>query len=494
LKQFAELDSYPHGWMRDYSRAERRCGQSMTKAEASPIPNVARGAAPRSPSLLQIAWQIRNKGALQFFMDEWRAQGDLPHLRMGRHKLLFVIHPEHVRRVLVTGRQDFDKLQTWESSRQLLLGDGLIASTGELWKRQRRLLSSLFTPRNIEQYYPVMLAETEATARRWESFAQSERPIDVLDEMTRVTACIILRSMFGMDISEQRLRSLEGDVETMILFVNNREMLPVKPPLWAPLPSHRRYLEARSRVHALIREVIARRRAEPQASWPNDLLSKLMLARDEKTGESMTDLLVHDESLGIFVAGHETTARTMAFLWYALHDNPSVAARLHAELDAVLPADQPPTLEQLKRLPYTMQTIQEVLRLYPPSPAQPRDARVDQALGELRVQPGTYLLLFPYATHRHPEFWEEPERFDPDRFLPSREQARHPFAYYPFGGGQRICLGNSFAMLEALILTALLARRFSARLVAGHQPRIEMAGTLMIRNGLPMRISSRLSD
>ena len=205
----------------------------------------------------------------------------------------------------------------------------------------------------------------------------------------RVTACIILRSMFGMDISEERLRSLEGDVEDMIRFVNSREMLPLKPPLWAPLPSHRRYQEARARVHALIREVIARRRAEPQASWPNDLLSKLMLARDEETGETMTDMLVHDESLGIFVAGHETTARTMSFLWYVLHENPDVAERLHAELDAVVPRDQAPTLEHLKRLPYTMQAIKEVLRLYPPSPAQPRDPTIDHDLGGVHVPAGT---------------------------------------------------------------------------------------------------------
>ena len=179
----------------------------------------------RSPSLLQMAMQIRAKGALQFFMDQWRAQGDLPELRMGRRKLLFVVHPEHVRQVLVTGRDGYDKLSTWERTRQLLLGDGLIASTGALWKRQRRLMSSFFTPRSIEQYYPVILAAVEATAQRWEAFARVGRPIDMVDEMTRLTATIILRSMFGMDISEARLHALEGDVEDMILFVNNREML-----------------------------------------------------------------------------------------------------------------------------------------------------------------------------------------------------------------------------------------------------------------------------
>ncbi len=464
----------------------------MTTIEATSRPSVGAIAEPRSPGLLKIAFQIRRKGALRFFVDQWRAQGDLPHLRMGRHKLLFVIHPEHVRQVLVTGRQGFEKLQTWESSRRLLLGDGLIASTGELWKRQRRLMSTFFAPRSIEQYLPVMLAAAEATAQRWESIALSGRPIDMVDEMTRLTASIILRSMFGMDISEERLRTLEGDVEQMILFVNHREMLPLKPPLWAPLPSHRRYQEARARVHALIREVIARRRAEPQATWPDDLLSKLMLARDELTGETMTDLLVHDESLGIFVAGHETTARTISFLWLALHRNPDVAERLHAELVAVLPRDEAPTLEHLKRLPYTLRTVKEVLRLYPPSPAQPRDPIDDQELGGTRVSAGTYLLLFPYATHRHPAFWDDPERFDPERFSPELEQVRHPFAYFPFGGGPRVCIGNSFAMLEAHALTALLARRFSAKLVPGHEPRIEMGGTLMVRNGMPMHLSRRL--
>jgi len=452
---------------------------------------VTRIAEPRSPSLLHIALQIRSKGALQFFMDQWRAQGDLAHLRMGRQKLLFAVHPEHVRQILVTGRQGFDKGQTWESTRRLLLGDGLIASTGELWKRQRRLMSTFFTPRSVEQYYPVMLAAAEATAQHWDSIAESGQPVDMIEEMTRVTAGIILRSMFGMNIREERLRSLEGDVERMIRFVNRREMLPLKPPLWAPLPSHRRYGEARARVHALIHDVMARRRAEPQSCWPNDLLSKLMLARDEETGEMMTDVLVHDESLGIFVAGHETTARTLSFMWYALQETPHVAERLHAELDAVLPQGQAPTLDHLKRLPYTMQTIKEVLRLYPPSPAQPRDPLTDQELGGVQVSPGTFLMLFPYATHRHPEFWDEPERFDPDRFLPEREQGRHPFAYFPFGGGQRICIGNSFAMLEAHVLTALLARRFHARLVSGHRPQLEMGGTLMVRNGLPMRLERR---
>lgn len=463
----------------------------MTAAETAWRSNATRVAEPRSPSLVQIALQIRSKGALEFFMDQWRAQGDLTRLRVGRSKLLFAVHPEHVQQILVTRRQSFDKLETWDAARRLLLGDGLIGSTGELWKRQRRLMSTFFTPRSVEQYYPIMLAAATAIAERWDAIAKWEQPVDMIDEMTRLTAGIILRSMFGMDMTEERLRSLEGDVERMIRFVNRREMLPLKPPLWAPLPSHREYRNAKARVHALIRDLIARRRAQPKSGWPSDLLSKLMLARDEETGEMMTDLLVHDESLGIFLAGHETTARTLSFLWLALQENRHVEERVHAELDAVLPRDLPPTIQHLKRLPYTLQTIKEVLRLYPPAPAMPRDPVGDLDMGGVRVSRGTYLMLFPYATHRHPDFWDDPERFDPDRFLPEREQGRHPFAYFPFGGGQRICIGNSFAMLEAHVLTALLARRFAARLVPGHRPQIEMGGTLMVRNGLPMRLRRR---
>jgi cytochrome P450 len=445
----------------------------------------------RRPGLVQIALQIRAKGPLQFFVEQWRAQGDLPELRMGRHKLFFIVHPEHVRHVLVTARQTFDKGATWDSSRLLLLGDGLIASTGELWKRQRRLMSTFFTPRSIEQYYPVILAAAEVTERRWDALARAGKPTDVGEEMMLMTASIVLRSMFGMDAPEDRLLGLQADIEAMIRFVNRRELKPVKAPMWAPVPSHLHYRGARARVHAFIHDVIARRRTKPQADWPDDLLTKLMLARDEETGQAMTDLLVRDESLGIFIAGHETTARTLAFLWYALDDNPHVADRLHAELDAVLPRDQPPTIEHLKRLPYTLQVIKEVLRLYPPTPMFPRDPGADQVLDGVRIAAGTYTLLFPYATHRHPDFWDDPERFDPDRWLPEREAARHPYAYYPFGAGQRVCLGNNFAMLEAHVITALLARRFRAKLVAGHRPQIEAAPQLGSRNGLPMMITER---
>lgn len=183
----------------------------------------SRSAAPRinaqkSPGLIQIALEIQKKGLLQFLSDQWGVQGDLPHLRMGLHNLFLIIHPDHVGHVLLTNRKNYDKLKTWEVSRQLLLGIGLIAATGAHWKRQRKLMSTFFTPKSVELYFTLMLDAASELSTRWEAIARSGQTVDVMEEMTRITAWVILRSMFGMDISEERLRALEGDVETMILF------------------------------------------------------------------------------------------------------------------------------------------------------------------------------------------------------------------------------------------------------------------------------------
>jgi cytochrome P450 len=192
----------------------------------------------------------------------------------------------------------------------------------------------------------------------------------------------------------------------------------------------------------------------------------------------------------MFFAGHETTARTLSFLWLALAHNPNEEQRLHAEVDHVVGRGRP-TLAQLHELPYTLQVIKETLRLYPPAPVYVRDALAEDEIDGVRVPAGARMITLPYLTHRHPDFWEEPARFDPDRWIPEREAARHAQAYHPFAVGQRVCIGNNFSLFESQILVALLAARFLPRPVPGHRPLIEMAGTLVSRNGLPMTIGRR---
>lgn len=308
------------------------------------------------------------------------------------------------------------------------------------------------------------------------------------EEMTLVTAAIILRTMFSTE-TDEAIVDMKEAVETMIRFVGERQAsLPL--PDWVPTATNRRYHAARRKVHTYINALIAHRRALPADQWPDDLLSRLMQARDDETGRAMSESLLRDESITTFFAGHETTARTLSAAWYALASNPPVAARLHAELEAVL-GGRYPTVDDLHHLPYTLQVIKEVLRLYPPAPFYARDAIGADALAGYAIPAGSAVLLSPYYTHRHPDFWENPDDFDPDRWTPDREAAHHPFAYHPFAAGQRICIGNNFSLLESHLVLAVLAQHFAPRLAPGYTPRWVMHGTLGTANGFPMVIEKR---
>jgi cytochrome P450 len=364
-----------------------------------------------------------------------------------------------------------------------------VGSNGALWRRQRKLMAPFFTPRAIETYLPVIVEDGVWLHDRWNAAAERGEPLDMLTEMSVLTASIILRSMFSME-ARDTIDWVKGDVETMIGFASSRQMNPFHAPMWVPTPRNRAYFEARARVHEYIRGVIAQRRAQPPESRPNDLLTRLMQARDDETGEPMSDSLLRDESITIFFAGHETTARTLAFLWHALAEHPEVAARMHDEIDTVL-ADDAPTIAHLKRLPYTLQVIKETLRLYPAAPLYARDAVAPDDIDGVPVPTGARIILMPYLTHRHPDFWSDPLRFDPDRWQPEQEAARHPFAYHPFAAGQRVCIGNNFSLFESHVLVAMLARHFVLRKVPGHTPQWWMEGTLGSRNGLPMIVAQR---
>jgi cytochrome P450 len=443
-----------------------------------------------APSALELIKTIKREGNLGWMMNIWRQHGDLTHVRVGSQSFFLVVHPEHVRRISVTHRQNYDKAQSYDVVRELLLGNGIVTATGDDWRGQRKLMAPFFTPRNVEKFYPIFLSDTQRLIEHWRSHYQgSGRPVEMLEEMMRITASVILHSVFSTDSDEALLR-IKNSAETMITFVSELQMRPIQWPLWVPTPGNLRFRRAQQLMNDYVRGLIARRRAIPTEQWPDDLLTKMMTTRDEETGAVVADQLLIDNGVTLFVAGHETTARTLSFMWYALSQNPVVEQRLHAELDSVL-GEAPPTINDLKKLPYTLQVVKEVLRLYPAVPLYPRDAIVDDEIDGVRIPAGTRMMLFPYATHRHPAFWEDPERFDPDRWLPEREAARDPHAFHVFAAGQRICLGNSFSLLETHVIAAMLARRFKLRLKPGHTPRIDISGTLGARNGLPMLIEAR---
>ncbi|MES2640240.1 MAG: cytochrome P450 [Myxococcota bacterium] len=440
------------------------------------------------PGLFRFLYGVQTRGFLAFAGDMWREYGDVFQVRVGSRTLMFAMHPDAVKYVNVTKRQSYDKVASYDSVRDYLTGEGLVASTGELWRRQRRLLAPFFTTTGVQAYAELMLRDSVRMAERWDDLAKSGAEVEIAEEMTQVTATIILRAMFSSETMES-IDQMKDAVSTMISFVTGRAT-GLALPLWVPTPTNTRYKAARDLVHNAIQGLIAQRRAMDEAQWPDDLLSRLMKARDEETGEAMSENLVRDESITTFFAGHETTARTMTFTWYALAANPDVAAQLHEELDRVL-AGRTPTVEDLRQLPYTLQVVKEVLRLYPAAPFYVRDALEVDRIGDFDVPKGAGVMLSPYYTHRHPQFWNNPDAFDPDRWTRQAEEGRHHHAYHPFAAGPRICIGNNFSLLESHLLLAVLAQRFAPRLRDGYEPRWEMQGVLGLANGLPMVITAR---
>lgn len=428
---------------------------------------------------------FRRLGFLGYMGELWQRYGDVFKVNIFNKRMIVAIHPDAVQHVNVSNRQNYDKLQSYDVVRKYLIGDGLVASRGDLWRRQRKLMAPFFTPRGVQVYAELILKDGLRLSERWSHM--EGKVVEIGEEMTYVTASIILKAMFSMETDEAITR-MKNAVETMVSFAGNNQTGFILP-LWIPTRTNRDYVKARQIVHAYIDSVIAQRRAMPESEWPKDLLSRLMQARDEETGEAMPENLLRDESITIFFAGHETTAKTMTFTWYALASNPQVANKLHAELDSVL-GDRTPTVEDLRHLPYTLQVVKEVLRLYPAAPVYIRDALAEDKIGNYST-PAVGVLLSPYFTHRHPDFWENPLQFDPDRWSPEREAKMHPYAYHPFAAGQRVCIGNNFSLLESHILLALLAKKYAPRLQPGFTPQWVMRGTLGTSNGFPMTIERR---
>ncbi len=424
-------------------------------------------------------------GLLGYVGELWGRFGDVFQINVLNRHMVVALHPDAVRQVNVTNRQNYDKLQSYDVVRKFITGNGLLAANGELWRRQRKLMAPFYTPKGVQAYGEIMLNDGKRLRQRWSQMAGKR--VEIGEEMTYVTASIILRAMFSME-TDEAIIGMKSAVETMLGYGGSNST-GIHIPLWSPTSKNRRYLRAREMVHSYIHSVIATRRALPEAEWPNDLLSRLMQARDEETGELMSQEQLRDEAITTFFAGHETTARTMTFAWYALSQNPEVADKLHAELDSVL-GDRTPTLDDLHKLSYTLRVIKEVLRLYPPAPFYIRDAIGDDELGGFNTG-GLPVLMSPYYTHRHPDFWEEPLRFNPDRWTPEQEAKMHPYAYHPFAAGQRVCIGNNFSLLESHILLSLLAREYAPQPVPGFTPRFIMGGTLSTSNGFPMIIERR---
>jgi cytochrome P450 len=403
---------------------------------------------------------------------------DLVRLDLGIGSIYLVTLPEHVHHVLVENNDNYWKGDIFERTR-FLFGNGLVANAGESWRRQRRLMQPAFAHRRIASLVPMMNDVVERRLAGWEAASAAGEPLEVGKEMMSLTMGIIVKTMFSRSIDERELGVISRCFDTALEQISLR-LATYFLPEWFPLPGQRARRQAIATLDEMVYRIIRERRESGQDV--DDLLSMLLSARDAETGEGMTDREIHDEVMVTLFGGYEATADALTWTWFLLGEHPHVDERLREEVAEVI-GDRTPTFEDLTRLTYTTQVAQEAMRLYPPFWFSNRTAYGEDEIGGYPIPAGAQILLCPYATHRHPEFWEVPEEFRPERFEPAQVAGWPQHAYIPFGMGPRICIGRHLAMVEMQLILALVAQRYRPRLAPGWVVGVPKVGTSLRPKG-----------
>jgi cytochrome P450 len=403
------------------------------------------------------------------------------------HNLVMLAHPDAIEHVLRSHRENYVKGSVYDGAR-ILLGNGLVTSEGAFWRRQRDLTAPAFRPAKLEQYLATMAECTRALIRDWEQQGPSQT-LDAQQAMTHLTMAIVGRTLFGLDLSQHSSRASVA-FDAALAAIGRRGPANLQLPLWIPTAGNLRFRRVLRELDAMVYAIIHRFRTGRAEHADRTLLGEYLAARDPDTGKGMSDRQLRDEVITLYLAGHETTASLLTWALYVLGRRPDLADKVTAEIDARA-SDRPPTLETLKALPYTAQFIYEVLRLYPPAWTVARNAiEADRILG-YRIPAGAIVMLSPYLAHRWAEVWPDPLRFDPDRFAPEAVKARHPFAYFPFSLGPRICIGMQFSLFEARLVLAMILRRFRIRLPDDREIGCVAAGTLRPDRNIIIGLTSK---
>jgi cytochrome P450 len=446
----------------------------------SPTHGFAPGPWYRSPWAWEAAFR---PDPLDYLLASFRTFGDVVCTRAVPFRSLFLAHPDHIKHVLQDNARNYVK-GIVIAKLKVLIGEGLFTSEGDFWRRQRRLSQPAFHRDRLAGFATAMTETTAAMLDDWAPRARSGAPFDVAADMSALTLGIVGRALFSRVLDAEADEVGPALMETLAI-VNERAIRFLPAPTWWPSRTNRRLRRAIAVLDRVVYDIIeARRRTGEQ---PRDPLAMLLLARDEETGAGMTDRQLRDEVMTFLLAGHETTAVALTWTWYLLDRNPDVAERLRAEVGAAI-GTRTPTLEDLPRLRYVRMVVEEAMRLYPPVWGFMRQALGEDRVGGYRIPKNSVVTISPYVTHRHPAFWDDPERFDPERFRPERGNGRPRFAYLPFSGGPRLCIGNEFALMEAQLVVAMTVQRYRLHLVPGTRVEPESRLTLRPRGGLPMAV------
>ena len=461
----------------------------MSVAELAAAPILAAPTPPAKPlSLFQFLRVNETEGLPAIIEQAGYEQLIVEHRTiLGRNFL--ISDPAGVKRVLLDNAANYPKTRMERGAFSAAFGDGLLSSDGPVWRAHRRIMAPAFDLRSLQAYAPAMAEASMALVEEWHQ-APDGRVVDIHQAMMQLALRIISRTMFsegGDGMGALVARATNEGFEALGFGLG--DLVPGLRDLRMHSRARRMariFAELDAAIHTLIDE-----RENLGAAGPMDLLGRLIAARDEETGAGLTRTEIRDQLVTIFIAGHETTAVAMSWIWYLLSQHPAEAARLHDELDRVL-GGRAPGHADLAALPYTRRVVEESMRLYPPAPGlSTRAVLEDDEVCGVRVPRGSTVDVAPWVIHRHQRLWDHPERFDPDRFSPERSAGRPRFAYLPFGGGPRVCIGAALAMTETMLILASIAQHYRLRLAPDQQVVLKHRVTLRPRDGLKMVVERR---
>jgi cytochrome P450 len=430
----------------------------MDVAQAEVLPLLRDPPGPRSLPFVGHLLGVRAAGDfLSYLEPQWRIYGDVFRFNvLGRNAVVFT-HPEAIKQVLSTRRDRYTKGSIYDGVRRVM-GDSVLTLDKDAWKRRRAIMQPAFHRQALAKLTVIM---AQAGAKFFDALAARGRAggvpiaVDAHHEMVKLTLDVVIDALFGRGLASAgdiSYEALSGALELMSEAANG-----VPLPAWLPTPYNRKFQRTMRQLDGVVYALVAK--ARQRGTDEGTLLSMLLASVDEETGQPLSDKAIRDEVFTLFVAGHETTALTLTWIFVLLDGRPEVLARMKDEVATAL-GGRDPGFDDLPRLPYVRQVIDETLRLRPPAPLIPRNVMEDDDVGGFRVNAGEMAFLLFWATHRHPDFWPDAERFDPDRFAPERIKGRHSWSYVPFSGGPRTCIGNMFSLVETTLLVAQLLNRF----------------------------------
>ena len=420
---------------------------------------------------------------------ELRARfGDMFELNLGFMKLVAMNHPDHAQHVLRDRARIYGKgNRLWDSIRGLI-GNGLPVSEGEFWRRQRRMIQPHFHRERLASMTGLMVAAIDEELAGWDHYAATGRPVDLFREMTRITMRVIVKTMFGTQLSADAA-DIVGHEMGYALDYMMLAMLTSGLPGWVPVPGRKRFQAAVAKIDEGLFGLIERRKLEPHQEG-GELISMLLDSVDAETSQRMTAGELRDEAMAMFLAGYETTSSTLAFAFHHLLHSPQSLTKLITELDTEL-AGRLPQFSDLRRLPYSLAVVQEALRLHGPVYWIPRTAQEDDEVCGFQIRKGEEVGVMVYAIHRHPELWSDPLRFDPSRFSSDQVERRHPLAWIPFGVGQRLCVGKEFALMEGQLILARILSRYTLTLDKQRSLKVHVGTTLRPASGIWVQVHPR---